>query len=292
MMLRRLLVSFLSSLIGRPVPPGSLFFWRMANSATGGTFTLSNGNQTTPPIPFDASPTEIQRHIDDLNSDEPEPVEDPYAQLQIRYLAICEQLAEDESGKDLAKEEYLSGQLTALQWVSETIYGRALTRFTKPTETEPEPEVWCWSADREIYQGDSSSWWEAALEYFEEHDITDSEATVSVGKQFLPPAAEQYVDADLILEHVGCQDKYNHDAGENWPNASKEQLEELTDRLRETFGSWLDFHNLRSGFWLIGADHEVSYADALAAEEIFHETAEEATLDEARAFRLKTEKTD
>ena len=53
-----------------------------------------------------------------------------------------------------------------------------------------------------------------------------------VGENYTPDA-ESYLDADLLIEHVSCQDEYCVDAAEGWPNETKTQRDQLTTSLRK-----------------------------------------------------------
>ena len=104
-----------------------------------------------------------------------------------------------------------------------------------------------YSFDEELYDGTFSSVEEAVEAAFNEYP---SRNVVWVGENY-QPHAEGYIDADLVIEHITCQDEYCVDGADGWPDASKEQLQELTDALQKVVGDWLDKHKLRERFFLV-----------------------------------------
>ena len=107
-----------------------------------------------------------------------------------------------------------------------------------------------YSTDQERYYGDFDTPEAAAREgsYETTDDGTD---TIYVGTNIPPPCPEGYVDADLLIEHVQNQDPYSHEWAEHWPQASKEQRDELTAAVRRTFAEWLEKHTLRPAFYTV-----------------------------------------
>lgn len=106
--------------------------------------------------------------------------------------------------------------------------------------------TYAWSFDGEWYEGSFASIREA----FDAAAPQSSERPVWVGEMHAP-AAEEYVDADLVLDHITCQDEYSLEAADDWPGATKEQRQELTEALQKTVGEWLDRHKLRENFFLV-----------------------------------------
>lgn len=81
-----------------------------------------------------------------------------------------------------------------------------------------------------------------------------------------PIAPEDYIEAVEVLESVQCSDDYDSEFAEGWPNASKEQLAELTAEIRKVLGGWLDKHGLRPTFFI--CDEPVAYCrEAIMKEE-------------------------
>lgn len=64
------------------------------------------------------------------------------------------------------------------------------------------------------------------------------------------PPAEELVSAGLVLQEITSAEEYCVDAAEGWPNATREQCQELTDALRRVIGEWLDKHRLRELFYV------------------------------------------
>lgn len=104
-----------------------------------------------------------------------------------------------------------------------------------------------YSVDEERYFGGFATPEQAAAEAFDEYP---DRTAVWVGENY-QPHPEGYIDADLVIEHITCQDEYCIDAADGWPDATKEQYEELTAALRKVVGDWLDKHKLRERFFLV-----------------------------------------
>lgn len=64
------------------------------------------------------------------------------------------------------------------------------------------------------------------------------------------PPAEELVDADVVIDAITSADEYSLEAAENWPRATREQKQELTESLRRVIGEWLDKHHLRDVFYV------------------------------------------
>ena len=79
----------------------------------------------------------------------------------------------------------------------------------------------------------------------------NTECKVWIGQYRKPGDPEGYVDADLLLEHSGCQDDYMGDWGDEWPGETKEQNQELTDAIQKVYAEWLDKYDLRPSWGII-----------------------------------------
>lgn len=112
--------------------------------------------------------------------------------------------------------------------------------------------------------GEFESWQEAVLEATQEPE--DRWRTVEVGELEPPVDPVVFIDDDLLLDHVCDQDDYTIDCAEaGWPNATKEQLDELTNDVQKAFGDWLDRHKLRPNWKIVRATMEKTRADAMNA---------------------------
>lgn len=115
---------------------------------------------------------------------------------------------------------------------------------------------WGFSLDEEEYQGVFDSIEEAKAEAVKEAIAsacnTEQEIIVAQYRKVTDP--EVYVDADLLLEHSGCQDEYGGDWGQTWPGETKEQNQELTEIIQKAYAEWLDRHDLRPKWGIVRSD--------------------------------------
>lgn len=105
---------------------------------------------------------------------------------------------------------------------------------------------YAYSTDGERYDGRFDSEREAAIAAFA--DTGEYQVEVSIIEPVSNP--ESYVNSWDVLEAIQCQEEYSMDGAENWPNATADQNDELTDMLRKTVAKWLDKHNLRPTFFV------------------------------------------
>ena len=75
------------------------------------------------------------------------------------------------------------------------------------------------------------------------------------------PPGEELIDADLVIREITSADEYSLEAAEGWPNATREQCQELTDALRRVIGEWLDKHRLRDAFYLAANVRRYEFRD-------------------------------
>lgn len=108
---------------------------------------------------------------------------------------------------------------------------------------------WGYTHDEQTYHGCYDTPEEAAEEGALGDDDSEYE-TVTVG-QYRSPEVLGYVDAELVLEHIRCQDDYCLDCADDALECTKEQKSELTTALQETVRLWLDKHNLWPKFGLV-----------------------------------------
>ena len=106
---------------------------------------------------------------------------------------------------------------------------------------------YAYSHCQEDYHGQFDTPEEAAAAGFDDADSDHC----WVGECHPPTQPEDHIDADLLIEHVSCQDEYNCDWSSDWYAGTSDQEQELTRELRSVFAAWLDRHSLRPGFYMI-----------------------------------------
>lgn len=119
---------------------------------------------------------------------------------------------------------------------------------------------WGYTTDGIIYTGIFDSAEEAAAEYGSPGE------TVDVGRYRDPVPPEEYLDADLVIEHVLVQDEYEGEWAEGTLEASDKQLDELTADLRRVFAAWIDRHDLRPIFVIVDKAIQIEVAQAKGGE--------------------------
>ena len=78
-----------------------------------------------------------------------------------------------------------------------------------------------------------------------------------VGQFRDPQAPEDCIDADDLLEKSACQDDYEGDWADGWPDATAEQRKELTTAVQKVYGEWLDKHGLRPKWGMVENGEEI-----------------------------------
>lgn len=133
-----------------------------------------------------------------------------------------------------------------------------MSESTKPVELE----TYSYSIDREHYIGPFSTREEA----IEEAQAQRSE-TFWIAKNRVPEIDLRYLfDADRIFESiVDCDDDFELECAEDWPDCTQKQKAELTAALAQAFNDWMDRHRLRPDFWIAedAQEHKLSEHDAL-----------------------------
>lgn len=113
------------------------------------------------------------------------------------------------------------------------------------TDENKTEETYAYSLDEEMYHGGYGSPEEAAHECFE---CDDDAETCHVGRCVTPDPVD-YLDAEILIDNIQCQDDFAGEWAENWPGEAKEQRDELTAEFKKVFAAWLDRHNLRPRFF-------------------------------------------
>lgn len=104
-----------------------------------------------------------------------------------------------------------------------------------------------YSTNEENYEGEFDTPEEAAQACFAENP---DHHVCWVGEA-VRPQPENFIDGDLLIEHIMEQDEFSGDWAEAWPEATKEQKADLDERLKNMFLEWMDAHDLRPSFWNI-----------------------------------------
>lgn len=122
-------------------------------------------------------------------------------------------------------------------------------------------EQWAYSRNEDgTYFGDFPDWRSAALDAL--HGYEDIRPGIWVGRCEPPVDPEHFIDANLILDHICCQDEYCGDWSDGWPGESQEQHDELTDAIRSVLAEWFDRHKLRPKFFTVPAPFFVTLSEA------------------------------
>jgi hypothetical protein len=109
---------------------------------------------------------------------------------------------------------------------------------------------YAYSTNDEDFTGGFASPETALQEGFHENQ-DDPDTSITVGKCVPPPCAE-LLYADLLLEHIVCQEEYQGEYAEGvFDGIPDDVKQELTDNLRLLFESWLTKHDLRPKFFVI-----------------------------------------
>lgn len=110
---------------------------------------------------------------------------------------------------------------------------------------------YAYSCDGERYHGCFDSIEDA----FDEANCQDGES-VWIGMIVRPHAPEAFVDADLVLDHISCQDEYSHECAEDWCMCSDAEKEELTEYLQAVVAGWIRRHKLEPTFFLVQGERQ------------------------------------
>lgn len=133
--------------------------------------------------------------------------------------------------------------------------------FTPLTRPLAERWAYCKRSEEGPFFGDFPTWRDAVLDAL--HHEQDVRVGCWVGKCEPPVDPENYITADHIIEHIACQDEYNGEWAGDWPGATKEQEDELTDALRSVVAEWIDRHGLHPKFFTIPCPVFVTKEEAL-----------------------------
>lgn len=118
-----------------------------------------------------------------------------------------------------------------------------------PNETNVMEGKWGYSRDGEWFNGPFDSREELAAEVLN--------GVVYMGQFRAPIPPEQYIDAELLTEHVLCQDDYCLDCAEGCIEGTKKQQEDLTEAIRVLFRDWLVKHDLMPIFGIVESSERV-----------------------------------
>lgn len=121
---------------------------------------------------------------------------------------------------------------------------------------------------------DGDLWWEAVLNFLNEDDWgepSDPDRQVEVGLCRPPIPPENLLQAHRVLDDLqesGHDDYSFEDCGcEAWlAGVTPEQQQQLQNLLRAALGTWLDEHNLRPTWKVVGRTWTVTAAQAMQAQ--------------------------
>ncbi len=116
-------------------------------------------------------------------------------------------------------------------------------------------DKWAYSYNEQDYHGTFDSPEEATSE------ALDGYEEAWIGRCVYPESPEDYVDADLVLEHICCQDEFSTEYAEDWPDATSDQRDELTGSLRTVIRDWIKKHDLKPLFFTVEDVRRVSVDD-------------------------------
>lgn len=106
--------------------------------------------------------------------------------------------------------------------------------------------AYSYSSNGETYYGDFKTR-EAAIEAAK----TEKLKRYWTGRHRAPEINLYCLSATSVIEDIVNQDDFLIAAADNWPHATKEQQDELTNALQRTFRNWMTQHGLAPAFWLV-----------------------------------------
>jgi len=116
-------------------------------------------------------------------------------------------------------------------------------------------KTYAYGLTEELYHGDYDTAEEAAAAGFADHP---ERTVINVGEKRAPISPEDSISGDDLIEMVEGQDDYSLEVACDWPGNTKEQAAELTSMLRQTFGEWLDKHDLRPTHFIVENIREIA----------------------------------
>jgi len=116
--------------------------------------------------------------------------------------------------------------------------------------------TWGTSYDDECYSGRAASRDEAIA----------ADPTARFVGQYEAPLLESYLSAELLIEHVLCQDDYCGDWADGSLDATEEQCAELTEAVQRLFREWAERHDLVPQFGIVRISEEIAARAAARSE--------------------------
>jgi hypothetical protein len=108
--------------------------------------------------------------------------------------------------------------------------------------------MFSYSFNEENYHGEFDSVESAIKEA--KADRSDRPLIVFIGENRVPDVMLG-IDGNDILESIAMTEDFSIEQAEGWPGATKEQIAQLTAKLRETFQAWMESNGLTPKFWLV-----------------------------------------
>lgn len=120
-------------------------------------------------------------------------------------------------------------------------------------------QQWCYSFNDTDFSSGVFGSKEAALEEAKLEAIELNNEEGESKKRFIylakcKPAMNSHMfpDADIIIDHMTSQaDDIGGVHSDDYPDVSKEQEEELTDKLHELLSKWCEKHNIQPSFYTV-----------------------------------------
>ena len=82
-------------------------------------------------------------------------------------------------------------------------------------------------------------------------EVGSGQSRFWTGRNRAPEINLYCLSAETVIEDIVNQEDFQIDAADNWPNATKEQQDELTGMLQRTFRDWMARHGLAPTYWLV-----------------------------------------
>lgn len=126
---------------------------------------------------------------------------------------------------------------------------------------------WAWSTNGEEYDSEAygspmeAAW--AGFEYMD--DDLDEGQSIHVGR-IVKPDVPGFIDANRVIEDITERECFDNDWADDWPNASKAQVDELSDKFHAVFVDWMTRHRLEPRWFTIEQDREVTRDEVKAWE--------------------------
>lgn len=108
---------------------------------------------------------------------------------------------------------------------------------------------WGYSTDEENYAGifDTPEQAECAARI----ECEEEDRSMFWVGQFRAPRIEQAIHGDVLIDRILSTDDFSNEWGEDAFNCTREQVNDLTERLQKAFIAWMEANGTRPRFGLI-----------------------------------------